>query len=103
MWQGEDFPLDLCWIKFGGEREKEGRKNKKRKKEKKRKKKRRGVRSSTFLRIHENRTVGFRQSKRKSSSTRRELHVGTRIWGFAKLREVGVFSPTFVIFGIRAI
>ena len=49
MWQGEDFPLELCSIKFGGERKNEGKKKKKRgKKEKKRKKKRRGVRSSTF-------------------------------------------------------
>ena len=24
MWQGKDFPLELCWIKFGGERKKMG-------------------------------------------------------------------------------
>ena len=31
MWQGEDFPLDLCWIKFSGERKNEGKKKQKEK------------------------------------------------------------------------
>ena len=47
MWQGGDFPLELCWIQFGGERKKEG-KRKKREKKKKIKRKKGGVRGSTF-------------------------------------------------------
>ena len=43
-----------------------------------------GVRSSTFSKIYGDRAVGFCQSKRKGSSTRRELRVGTRIWGLCQ-------------------
>ena len=39
-------------------------------------------------------TVGFRQSKRKSSSTLRELCVGTRFWGFRQTPKVRGFPPT---------
>ena len=42
-------------------------------------------------RISGNRTIGFHRSKKKSSSMRQELHVGTRIQVFSKLREVGGF------------
>ena len=49
MWQGEDFPLELCWIKLSRERKKEGKRKRKREgKEKKTKKEKRGVRRSTF-------------------------------------------------------
>ena len=87
MWQGEDFPLELCWSKFDGERKKEGKK----KKEKKREKKRRGVRSSIFsLDFTENGPSVF-------FGARGKVHLRDEgfVWiqefeVFAKLREVGV-------------
>ena len=54
-------------------------------------------------RIYEDRVFGFRWSKRQSSSTRRELRVGTRIWGFRQTPRARSFSPTLVILGLRAI
>ena len=99
MWQGEDFPLELCWIKFGGERKKRERK----KKEEKKEEEKRSEKFHLLSRIHRDRTVGFCRSKRKSPSTRKELHVGTRIWGFRQTPRGRGFFPTFVIFGLKAI
>ena len=87
MWQGEDFPLELCWIKFSGERKKEGKK----KKRKKRKKKKRGVRSSTF-------SPGFTEiGPSVFVEVRGKVHLHDESFAseqesgvFAKLREVGV-------------
>ena len=43
-------------------------------------------------RIPENRTVGFRRSKKESCSTRRGLRVSTNLVEFRQLQEVGIFS-----------
>ena len=40
-------------------------------------------------------TIGFCRSKRESSFTRRELHVGTRIWGFRQTSRGRGSSPTW--------
>ena len=45
-------------------------------------------------RIFGDRTVGFRRSKRESSSTRRELRVGMRIQSFCQTPRGRGFSPT---------
>ena len=85
--------------KGGKEKEKE-----KKKKEKKRKKKEKMSKKLHLLsRIYEDRVVGFRQSKRQSSSTQRELHVGTRNRGFFQTPRGRGFSHTLVIFCLRAI
>ena len=53
--------------------------------------------------IYGDRAVGFRRSKRQSLSTRRELHVGTRILGFHQTLRGRGFSSTLVILGMRVI
>ena len=45
-----------------------------------------------LFKIYGNRVVGFRRSKRQSSSTRRELYVGMRIWGFLQTPRGRGFS-----------
>ena len=71
-------------------------------KRKKRKQKKEEEKMSEKLhllsRIYGDRIVNFRRSKRQSSSTRRELHVGTRIRGFRQTPRGRGFSPTLVIF-----
>ena len=47
------------------------------------------------------RTVGSRQAKKQSCSTRQGLRVGTGFVEFRKLQEVGVFSYS-VIFGFKS-
>ena len=47
------------------------------------------------------RTVGSRQAKKKSCSTRQGLSVGTSFVEFRKLQEVGVFFYS-VIFGFKS-
>ena len=83
---------------MGEKGKREGKKNER--KEKKRKERR--IKDSEKLhllsKIYGDRTVGFHWSKRKSSSTRRELRVGTRIWGFRQTSRGRGFSPTLVIF-----
>ena len=80
-----------CWTKFDGER-------KSREKEKEIKEKREAEKMSEKLhflsRFYGDRTVDFRRSKRQSSSTRRELRVGTRIQGFRQTMRVRGFSHT---------
>ena len=78
-------------------RKKEGKKEEKRKKKERRK---RGSHAGEegkwseklhlLSKIYVDRAIGFLRSKRQSSSTRRELHVGTRIWGFRQTPKVGV-------------
>ena len=64
---------------------KRGRKsNREERKKKKQGKKKKGVRGETeklylLSNIYEDQAIDFRRSKRQSSSTRRELRVGTRI------------------------
>ena len=53
--------------------------------------------------IYGDRVVDFFRSKRQSSSTRRELRVGIRIWGFRQTLRGRGFSPTLVILGLRPI
>ena len=54
-------------------------------------------------RIYGDRTIGSRQCKRQSWSTQRELRVGTEISGFRQTLEGRGFSPTLVIFCLKAI
>ena len=84
------------------EREKE-RKEKKKKEKKRKKEEKRSEKLHLISRIYEDRAIGFRWSKRQSSSTRRELRVGTRIRGFLQTSRGRGFSPTLVILGLRAI
>ena len=83
-----------------GEKEKGG-------KEKERKEKKEEGKWSEKLyllsKIYGDRVVGFRQSKRQSSSMRRKLRVGTRIWGFRQTPRGRGFSLTLVILDLRAI
>ena len=69
-----------------------------REKEKERKEKKEEEKRSENLhllsRFYGDWTIGFRQSKRQSSSTRRELRVGTRIRGFIQTLRGRGFSPT---------
>ena len=68
MWQGGDPPLEQVGQKKpGGEKREEGRRSEK---------------IQLLSRISGYQIVCFRRSKRKSSSTRRELRVDTRIRGF---------------------
>ena len=52
--------------------------------------------------IYEDWPVDFCRNKRQSSSTRRELRVGTRILGFRQTPRGRGFSPTLVILDLRA-
>ena len=56
-----------------------------------------------LFRFYGDRTVGFRRSKRQSSSTQRELRVGMRIRGFRKTPRGKGFSPTRFNFCLRSI
>ena len=101
MWQGGDFPLEkIGTIQWG-----EGKKIREREKERKEKKEEERGNEKLYLisRFNGDRTVGFRWSKKQSSSTRRELHVGMRIWGFNQTPRGRGFSPNLVTFGLRAI
>ena len=61
----------------------EGRRKKKTdQKEREKKKRKRGF--LLLSKIYGDRTVDFRRSKRQSSSTRRELRMGTKIWEFCQ-------------------
>ena len=80
-----------CWTKFGREREK------------KRKEEKRSAKLHLLSKFDGDRTIDFRLSKRQSPSTRRKLHIGTRIWGFGQTPRARDFPPTWVIFGLRAI
>ena len=78
-------------------RKEEGRRTKSEWREKKEKNK--------FLlisKIYRNRTVGFRQSKRQSQSTHRELRVGTKILEFRQTPRVENFL-TWVISSLKVI
>ena len=48
-----------------------------------------------FLSFSGNRTIGFRRSKRESSSSRQELQVETKIGEFQQTPRGRVFSPTW--------
>ena len=48
--------------------------------------------SSLLSKIYENQTVGFRQSKRQSQSTHRELRMGTKILAFCQTPREREFS-----------
>ena len=49
-------------------------------------------REKLLSKIYENRTLGFRRSKRQSQSTHRELHVGTKIMEFPQTPRGREFS-----------
>ena len=99
---GGKFPLESSWDNSVGEKGKRREIKRKEKKEKE-KKKMRSEKLHILSRIHRDRAVVFHRSKRQSSTTRRELRVSTRIRGFLQtLRGMG-FSPTLVIFCVRAI
>ena len=60
----------------------------------KEKKKRELYREKLYLlsKFSDDRTSGFRRSKRESLSSQLELRIETGVGSFDKLREVGVFS-----------
>ena len=109
------------WWREKGQKERKGKKAKKRKKMKEREKGKsfflvfslvygerveEGKRSEKLyllFKIYRDRAIVFHRSKRQSSSTRRELRVGRRIWGFLQTPRDRGFSPTLVILGLRAI
>ena len=106
-----------CWVDKVRERKtKKEEKRKERKREKKEKKENKGgepcVRGQEgerseklylLFKIYGDRAIGFRWSKRQSSSTRRELRVRTRIWGFRQTPRGRGFSPTLVVLDLRDI
>ena len=102
MWQDEVSHLNLLDQnlvesgKMGGK-----------KKEKERKEKREEEKMSEKLqllsRFYGDRTIGFRRNKRQSSSTRRELCVGTRIWDFRQTLRGRSFSLTLFNSCLRVI
>ena len=67
------------------------------------KKKMRSEKLHILSRFFGDRTIGFRRSKRQSSSMRRELRVGTRIRGFPQTPRGRGSSPTRFIFSVRVI
>ena len=60
-------------------------------------------RSSPFSRFFGNQTVGFRRSKKRSSSTRRELHIEIRIRVFRQTPRGRGFPPTWINSCLRSI
>ena len=106
----------MCQMERKGQKEEGGRKfptlNKwdqirwKEGKRRERKKKEEGKWSEKHYllsKIYGDWAVDFRRSKKQSSSTRRELRVGTRIWGFCQTPRGRGFSPTLVVLGLRVI
>ena len=82
------------------------RRKKEGKKKVRKEKKEEGKWSEKFYflsKIYGDRAVGFRRRKSQSSFTRREFHVGTRIWGFCKTPRDRGFSPTLVLLSLRVI
>ena len=72
--------------RIGGKKEKERKEN--------REEKKRSERLQLLSRISGDRTIEFCWSKRESSSTQRELRMGTRIRSFRKTPRGRSFSPT---------
>ena len=81
------------------------RERKRKGKERKEKREEEKVSAKLYLlsKIYKDQAVSFRRIKRQSSSTRRELHVGTRIQRFCQTPRGRGFSPTLVNFGLRVI
>ena len=100
-----NFPLESSWIRFGGREGKRRKRKRKKRKERKEKKEEGKWSEKLYLlsKIYRDRAVDFRRSKKQSSSKRRELHVGTRIWGFLKTPRGRGFSHTLVISSLKAI
>ena len=88
--------------KSGGERE-NGRKRKEKERKEKREEEKRSEKLQLLSRFYEDQTIGFRRSKRQSSSTRQKLCVGMRIWGFRQNPIGRGFSPTRFNSSLRAI
>ena len=85
MWQGGRWEEISHFNQVGSDLV--GRSRKRRKGKREKRKERNGKWSEKLYllsKIYRDRAVGFRRSKRQSSSTRQELRVGTRIWGFPK-------------------
>ena len=95
-------PLEPSWNNSVGEKGKT-RKRKRKKRKLKKEKEKRSEKLHLLSRIYGDRTIGFSRSKRQSSSTCRELHVGTRIRGFRQTLRGKGFSPASVILGLRVI
>ena len=83
-----------------GEGENEGKKKKRKKKKRKEKKEEEKMSEKFHLlsKIYGDRAIDFSQSKRQSSSTRRELRIGIRTRGFLQTPRGRGFSHTLVIF-----
>ena len=97
---GGYFPLESSGSIRWERREKGGKKKKEKKKKEEEKKSEKLHILST---IYGDRAIDFCRSKRQSSSTRRELHVGIRIKGFRQTPRGRSFSHTLVILGLRVI
>ena len=76
---------------------------KKKEREKARRRRRRREKLHILSRFPDDRSVGSGQSKRRSWSTHRELHVGTKISGFRQTPRGRSFSPTWFNYCLRAI
>ena len=70
-------------------RKNEGKKKKKKERKEKKEEEKRSEKLHLISRIYGDRAVGFRRSKRQSSFTRRELHVGQEFRVFTKILKVG--------------
>ena len=68
--------------------------------EERERKRRRREKLHLLSRFDGDRTVGYRLSKRQSSSTLRGLHIKKKILDF---HQAPGFSPTLVILGLRVI
>ena len=89
----------LDQILVGRGKRKESEKERKQKKEEER----RSERLHLHFRIHGDWAFGIHRSKKKISSTQRELRVGSIIWGFRQTMKGRGFSPTWFSLGLRAI
>ena len=72
----------IWWDKWADKKEKRGREKRKKKGAERGKEKKEKKGSPLLSKIYGDRAVGFRRSKRQSSSTQQELRVGTKIIGF---------------------
>ena len=90
---GREQTKRIRWDKWPDKKEKKEEEKRKKKTEERDREKKEGKRGFPLLsKIYEDWTVGFRPSKRQSSSTRRELPVGTKIWEFRQTLKGREFS-----------
>ena len=100
---GGSFPLESSWNNSVGEKENEGKKKKEKERKEKKEEEKRSEKLHLLSKIYGDQAVSFCRSKRQSSSAWKELRVGIRIRGFRQTQRGRGFSPTLVIFCLRAI